>query len=360
MSTHSPKETMQLRMANQQRQLYVRLKRKRDEVPPPFLCILPRKRRNVQGSRNGGSAGGDGGEADNGCPSSLSMAIILKHVDSAPAPEDFGCVERHSGCNDASSNDASTTTDTQPPVDSIGASVAHALGLHDINQHIPPASSSEADNRPVAAGDSEASHDVDGATFWKAFNAPIRRSVFGSDTPLGFRHMCSEEPDASSASHLSKTCYHSLVEDAVKSVRRFKLSGAGRSLARDEVDTDKSVGTSVLLASGEVVEVIDVSCDNQGTAFSDAGDGEHFEYDLYAADLPEGQENDGNGWGKSSRVVELLQQDCVGLVEIEDIDENTGVVSRGYHSMQAFLNEFGDIDDSCSGRFGDVLIDSDS
>ncbi|KAL8449354.1 hypothetical protein Emag_003644 [Eimeria magna] len=181
-------------------------------------------------------------------------------------------------------------------------------------------------------------------TFWSAFNTPLRKDVFES---------CAATEAAASS---SAEGYLDAVEEAVRSLRRFRVEQ--RRMLSDEASAE---GRNVVLHDGRVVHVLDVAQDAGKRAAIASFDGPQesgeFEYDLYAIEcdsedvcspLPPFAAREAH----KQRLLELLQQDrsAVALVEVEDVDKDTGLVTRGCGGMQLFLEEFGDIDDSDSGK----------
>ncbi|KAL8427445.1 hypothetical protein Efla_003892 [Eimeria flavescens] len=311
--------------------LYVRLKRHRDEPPPPFLCLLrPQKRQQLS---NGGRA-----EASR----VLERAVIFKHVDAATPPDALGCLPKATcvaagfrqtasepeGC-DYSAVEGMQTRAAEEAAAEVSAGIQQTGVLPD-----------ERRGPPAAA--------VESSTFWSAFNRPLRADVFGG---------C-EEAEAAASRPLA---YRDAVEEAVKSLRRLRvanqqqegtvLDGQGYRHRRD-----------VVLLAGQAVPVLDVCQDGSSRAGAEASreerDGDEFEYDLYAIEC---EQDERCSWEQphgvhKQRLLELLQQDAsaVALVEVEDVDFETGLVTEGKGSMQVFLEEFGDIDDSDSDEEGEI------
>ncbi|KAL8431439.1 hypothetical protein ACSSS7_005268 [Eimeria intestinalis] len=185
-------------------------------------------------------------------------------------------------------------------------------------------------------------------TFWSAFNTPLRKDVFGS---------CAATEAAASTSAIE---YRDAVEEAVRSLRRFRVE-QGKTLS----DGTATGGRTMMLHDGRVVHVLDIAQDAGARAPRDASNGQRgsgeFEYDLYAIEsdsedacspVPPFAAREAH----KQRLLELLQQDrsAVALVEVEEVDKDTGLVTRGCGGMQLFLEEFGDIDDSESDEGGEI------
>lgn len=297
--------------------LYVRLKRHRDEAPPPFLCVLrPRKRLHFSQSENAGK-GGEG-------LGFLERAVIFKYVDCAPAPTSVPAP--------ATSSAVLGDLTHQQEIKEAGRLLCgevHRSGLVKEGEGKAAAEVNFAGEN--VGGEEEAT------TFWSAFNAPLRPDVFGAVA-------ASKEETTSallSAPSSASLGYQAVVEEAVQSLRRFKVNSCMRQ------------------GGGGGPRILDVC--NDGT---EQRHGDEFEYDLYAIecdmneDLPRedfravstGRKGDEDV--HKHRLLQLLQQDrsAVALVEMEDVDEETGTVIRSDGGMKLFLEEFGDIDDADSGK----------
>lgn len=301
--------------------LYVRVKRRRDEPPPPFLCVLrPQKRQQMP----------DGARSEK---SVLERALIFKHVDAAsppvPRPVFFG-----------------SQLPTQEPSDELQQPRMPKRSTAYRTQKRLTGGSAPANNQGSTGDAGNLAATEERTTFWNAFNTPLRQDVFGS---------FADTTTAQSA----RLEYPDIVEEAVKSLRRFRVDkqqqGGGVSSHSNAQQTD------VLLHAGSAVQVLDVCPDGHtATSLSDEQAASHeFEYDLYAIECDSGESYP---WERprvdthKQRLLELLQQDAsaVALVEVEDVDQETGVVTRGKGSMQVFLEEFGDIDDSDSDEEGEI------
>lgn len=306
----------------QQMPLYVRLKRHRDEAPPPFLCVLrPQKRQQLAH-----------GEPER--PGLLERALIFKHVDAAPppvtplAPQGDLSFQQHS-------------VDVAQP--HVPRKIQHLGPVDNAEKRSFGETACVAYKEPVL-DEEEFSAAEERATFWSAFNAPLRPGVFGAYA-------------GTEVAAPSRLGYQDAVEEAVKSLRRFRVDG---HQLRGTLG-NHAQPRSVLLHSGNTAQVLDVCQDGGANATTDAADAQQesgeFEYDLYEIECDSGEnypwwQRDGGFDTHKRRLLELLQQDrsAVALVEVEDVDKETGVVIRGNGSMQVFLEEFGDIDDNDSGR----------
>ncbi|XP_026191583.1 uncharacterized protein LOC34619599 [Cyclospora cayetanensis] len=206
------------------------------------------------------------------------------------------------------------------------------------------------------------------ATFWSAFNTPLRAEVFG----LAKDTSAAGKAERRGVAAL-EGAYHNAIEEAVRSLRRFRVDGSQHQAGEDLSSSwNTQQHSSLLLRDGvATANVIDVCCtDGPRGAADSAGagaDAEEYDYDLYAIEC------DGEGYedirrkgtqdccgslleSHRRRLLELLQQDssAVALVEVEDVDPETGTVVQRSGGMQLFLEEYGDIDDSASDEGGEI------
>lgn len=302
--------------------IYVRVKRRRDEPPPPFLCVLRPQKRQQRPDREPSGV------------SVLERALIFKHVDAAPPPVPppfFSEGQTHSQEPDELQ---------QPQTSKIHATVYRT------QKHLTGETAHADQGSTGVTGKLAATEER--TIFWNAFNTPLRQEVFGSFADTG-----PIEP--------TRLEYRDVVEEAVKSLRRFRVD----SLQQGErlFCHSNAQQTNVLLHAGNAVQVLDVCPDgcHAATDLSDEQAASHeFEYDLYAIECDSGEccpwKQPGRLDTHKQSLLELLQQDpsAVALVEVEDVDQETGIVTRGKGSMQVFLEEFGDIDDSDSDEDGEI------
>ncbi|KAL8270329.1 hypothetical protein Esti_005764 [Eimeria stiedai] len=306
---------------------YVRLKRRRDDPPPPFLCVLrPQKRQQLAGGRAG-------------CGGLLDRALIFKHLDAAPPPE-FPEVE-------LSALQSQSESDKVLQPQACGGAVSGGCGEVARACDLAADAALSAGNQHIACMEESSRAEERTTTFWSAFNTPLRTDVFGS--------CAATEATASSA-----VGYRDAVEEAVRSLRRFRVEQ--RKTYSDEITAE---GRNLVLHGGRVVHVLDVAQDVGARATADSSGGQQgsgeFEYDFYAIQcdsedatypLPPFAARE----AQKQRLLELLHQDrsAVALVEVENVDKDTGLVTRGCGGMQLFLEEFGDIDDSDSDEGGEI------
>ncbi|KAL8454064.1 hypothetical protein Emed_000562 [Eimeria media] len=310
--------------------LYVRLKRRRDEPPPPFLCVLqPQKRQQLAGGRAG-------------CGGLLERALIFRHLDAAPPPEPLEADQSNTSQSQSEGGQVPQPQTCVVDVVTEGGGEAGGTSERAANSGV------STDNQHVADAEDSSFAEECTKTFWSAFNTPLRKDVFGSG-------VATEATPSSSA-----VGYLDAVEEAVRSLRRFRVEQ--RKTLSDEAAAE---GRNMILHDGRVVHVLDVAQDAGKRAeiasFDEQQEAGEFEYDLYAIEcdsedacsvLPPFAAREAH----KQRLLELLQQDrsAVALVEVEDVDQDTGLVTRGCGGMQLFLEEFGDIDDSDSDEGGEI------
>ncbi|OEH80584.1 csl zinc finger domain [Cyclospora cayetanensis] len=298
------------------------LKRHRTEPPPPFLCVLrPSKRREfAQGGGPSSTLSGDTSDP-------LSRALVFN----VEKEKEGGSVTRGGGAQ------------------------AQLLSSPDVSRE-------EASSSAREVGIEES------ATFWSAFNTPLRAEVFG----LAKDTSAAGKAERRGVAAL-EGAYHNAIEEAVRSLRRFRVDGSQHQAGEDLSSSwNTQQHSSLLLRDGvATANVIDVCCtDGPRGAADSAGagaDAEEYDYDLYAIEC------DGEGYedirrkgtqdccgslleSHRRRLLELLQQDssAVALVEVEDVDPETGTVVQRSGGMQLFLEEYGDIDDSASDEGGEI------
>lgn len=309
---------------------YVRLKRRRDDPPPPFLCVLrPLKRQQLRGKalREAGV---------------LERALIFRHVDSAAPPETSAAPESGLTLERAGEvQKPSSACEEHGRREPQGVKWTETLLAHTCDQDAlvnaqEPCTKGEIQEAVVKS--QGPCTIVESATFWSAFNTPPRPDVFG--------------PFASSNKAPStRLGYRDAVEEAVRSLRRFQIEN---HLQQGRLGIG---GGNEQLQVESAVRVLEVCQDGSKSKASEAeqGNGE-FEYDLYAIECDSGADStlnpDVGANTHKQRLLELLQYDrsAVALIEVEDVDPETGVVTSHSSGMQVFLEEFGDIDDSDSGR----------
>ncbi|KEP60642.1 UNVERIFIED_CONTAM: hypothetical protein HHA_255930 [Hammondia hammondi] len=300
--------------------LYVRLKRRREEDVPPFLCLLQHRE---EGDAPAAKQQKVRGEYDRAAKPESGL-LLFRHVGEPPVLLDEKTKGGHK------SQDAQTTS-------------AAPRGSPRCQTHGREALT------PAASGANTAQGDNDAALLQRLRKYRVVPSGRASEGGH------SEESEQQSAVSEAREGEKTAAKSRAGAVQHVRLAD-GRKIRLLDVCPSESVG-----GTEDLSDFTD-DCDFEWYRLASPDDAVHAAGER--SSLFEFLEEEGGALSAQAELIRKLiaigtsanladgpGADAVGLIELEDVDEETGEVLRGCgwsnacRSVDVFLGEFGDIDD---------------